>query len=122
MSPRLELQLDRDRFSPGETVTGTVLVTEGGSSRRLEVTLDYHERGEDEYQRVAQSLSGGELHTGDLATGASYPFSIELPADALPSYKSNHGELWWELDARSDELGRDTHARRRIEVVTPPRD
>jgi hypothetical protein len=34
---------------------------------------------------------------------------------------SKHGELSWEVDARSDERGRDTHARKRIDVaVTPP--
>ena len=28
-------------------------------------------------------------------------------------------ELYWELDVKSDESGRDTHERRRIETVSP---
>jgi hypothetical protein len=99
-------------------VRGTVLVLEGGPSRRLEVTLEYREKTEEDFQATARTLSAGELHSGDLATGASYPFEIALPADALPSFRSAHGELYWELDARSDERGRDTHESRRIEVAS----
>lgn len=62
------------------------------------------------------ALPGGELHAGDLETGASFPFAIALPADALPSYRSPNGELFWELDARSDERGVDTHGRVQVEV------
>jgi hypothetical protein len=98
-------------------VTGTVFVLEGGRSRKLEVSLNYRESTEqDDVTRV--SVSSGELHTGDLASGTSYPFAVAVPADALPNYKSAHGELYWEVDACSDEFGIDTHERRRIEVVT----
>ena len=31
--------------------------------------------------------------------------------------RSEHGELYWEIDVKSDEMGPDTHLRRRIEVV-----
>ena len=97
---------------------GSVLVLEGGPSRRLEVTLEYREKTEEDFQETVRTLSTGDLHTGELATGASYPFEIALPADALPSFRSAHGELYWELDARSDEPGRDSHERRRIEVAS----
>ena len=114
----LDVQLDRgERYAPGDTVSGSVLVLEGGGSRRLEVSLNYRENSEDEYEHTALNLSSGELHAGDLTTGASYPFTIALPPDALPNYKSEHGELYWELDACSDEFGRDTHERKRIDVA-----
>lgn len=91
---------------------------EGGTSRLLEVTLEFREKTEEEYEATARSLPAGQLHGGDLAAGTSYPFEIALPDDALPSFRSEHGELYWELDVRSDERGRDTHERRRVEVVS----
>lgn len=118
---KLQIELDREQYSPGDTVSGSVLVLEGGGSRRLEVSLDFRERAEDDYEDTPLRVSGGDLHSGDLSMGASYPFAIPLPDDALPNFKSQHGELWWEVDARSDERGRDTHERRRIEVLTPSR-
>jgi hypothetical protein len=68
MSPRPDLQLDRARCAPGDTITGTIHVLEGGRSRSLEVLLEYHERTKD-YATVATSLSSGRLHSADLATG-----------------------------------------------------
>jgi hypothetical protein len=117
VSARLQLELDRDRYTPGETITGRVLVLEGGDSQSLEVLLEYNETAEDDYSAVATSFSSGPLHTGDLATGMSFDFELALPPDALPNYRSRHGELYWQVDAKSAEVvGRDTHERRRIEV------
>lgn len=116
MSLRLEVQLDRESYRAGEAVTGTVLVLEGGSSRALEATLEFKEKSSD-YDATPRKVGPQRLHEGDLATGESYELAVELPQDALPSLKSEHGELYWELDVRSDERGPDTHERRRIEVV-----
>jgi hypothetical protein len=116
VSRRFELLLDRARCAPGETIRGTIHVLEGGRSRSLEVLLEYHERTED-YATVATSVSTGPLHTGDLPTGISFGFELALPADAFPNYRSEHGELYWELDVKSEEFGPDTHERRRIEVA-----
>lgn len=116
MSPRLTLRLDGDACAPGDVVRGTVDVLEGGSSRRLDVLLEFHERSDD-YSRVARTVESGPLHTGDLPAVGSFSFEVRLPEDALPAYRSRHGELYWEVDARSDEFGRDTHARERLNVV-----
>ena len=118
MSPRLALRLDRDAYAPGDVVRGTVDVHEGGKSRRLDVLLLFHERSDD-YARVARTVEAGPLHTGDLPNVGSFSFEVRLPDDALPAYRSSHGELHWEVDARSDEPGRDTHARERLNVVVP---
>lgn len=115
MSAQLELLLDRDRCAPGETIRGTIVVVEGGHSRSLEVLLEYKEETED-CAGVATSVSSGPLHAGDLATGMSFEFELALPQDALPNYRSEHGELYWTLDVKSEEFGADTHERRRIEV------
>jgi hypothetical protein len=115
VSPAFTVQLERDRFAPGERVAGTVLVTEGGGSRTLDVTLAFHEKSPD-YEETPVSVTQA-LQTGDLQAGQSLAFALDLPEDALPGHRSEHGELYWELDVKSDEMGPDTHVRRRIEVV-----
>ena len=119
MSPRLQLELERTQYAPGETVKGTVLVLEGGAARSLEAVLAYNEETAD-YSEVAICISSGPLREGELTEGASYDFELQLPPDALPNYASGHGALYWEVDARSDEFGRDTHARSRVEVESAP--
>lgn len=115
MSPTFELQLERERFAPGERVAGTILVTEGGSAREIEVTLTFHEKSPDyEEFPIREAVS---VHAGDVQTGQSLAFALDLPATALPGHRSEHGELYWELDVKSDEMGRDTHVRQRIEIV-----
>jgi hypothetical protein len=99
-------------------VKGTILVLEGGGSRSVEALLTYNEKTDD-YLDVGTSISS-TLHEGDLTTGTSFEFELALPADALPGYESEHGELYWEVDAKSDEAGPDTHDRRRIEIELPP--
>jgi hypothetical protein len=116
VSPVLELWLDREHYAPGDTVRGTIRVVEGDRSRSLEAMLAYNEKTGD-YAAVATSVSSGPLATGDLTTGMSFGFALALPPDALPNYRSEHGELFWEVDVRSDELGIDSHERRRIEVA-----
>jgi hypothetical protein len=115
VSPRFQLELDAERYAVGDSVTGTILVLEGGDSRSLEVLLEYREETED-YSDVAVSIPSGPLHEDELTAGTSFEFALSLPPDALPNYRSRHGELYWEVDVKSDESGRDTHERRRIEV------
>ena len=120
MSPRLDVQLDGGAFVPGDAVRGTIRVLEGGASRFVEASLEFHEDSGD-YGSVASSVSTGPLHEGDLVAGSTLAFMLTVPMDALPNYRSEHGKLYWEVHARSDELGRDTHARQRIIVRRPPR-
>ena len=115
MSPSFELQLDRERHEPGGAVAGTVVVLEGGRSRSLEVQLAYIEETDD-YLEVATTLTTGHLHEGELETGATYRFELALPPDALPNFTSENGQLYWRLDVKSDERGRDSHERCRIVV------
>ena len=120
MSPRLELELERGRYHPGDTVRGTIRVLEGSGSRGLDAVLEYREETED-YHEVVTEIPSGRLHEGDLAAGTSFEFELALPPDALPNYRSEHGRLYWSIDVRSDERGRDTHVRRRVEVARAAR-
>jgi hypothetical protein len=115
VSPGFQLQLKEDRHTAGDTVKGTILITEGGRSRSLEARLEFVEETDD-YLEVPISISSGQLHAGDLTRGMSFEFALPLPPNALPSYASEHGELYWRIDAKSNELGNDTHEIRRIEV------
>jgi hypothetical protein len=109
VSPAFDLQLVRDSFTPGERVAGTVLVTEGGGSRTLDVTLGFHEKSPD-YEEIPVSQTQA-LHTGDLQTGQSLAFALDLPEDALPGHRSEHGELYWELRAPAHRGRRANRAR-----------
>ena len=111
---KLELVLG-ERAAQGERVTGRVDVVEGGASRSLTLTLSFHEQTQS-YSAVRYS-SGGEIHTGELVTGQPVSFDFTVPAEATPSLKSKHAELYWELAITSDEHGLDTHAQQRLEVI-----
>jgi hypothetical protein len=43
VSSQFQLQIERERYTPGDTVGGTILVLEGGRSRSVEVLLQYKE-------------------------------------------------------------------------------
>jgi hypothetical protein len=117
MSPSFDLDLGGGPRKPGDTIAGTVVVREGGRSRSLEVLLEFVEETAD-YLEVASSVSTGHLHKGKLEPGMSFAFELAVPPDALPEVRSRHGQLYWRLDVKSDEIGRDSHERRRIVVAT----
>jgi hypothetical protein len=111
---KLELVLQSDHVTPGGEVAGHVDVTEGGASRSLTVTVTFNEKTRD-YSATPYS-SSFVVHEGDVTAGESYTFSFTLPATAPTSAKSRNGELYWELEVKSDERGLDSHARERLEV------
>jgi hypothetical protein len=115
VSLRLDLQLEQTHLHPGDWARGKVTVLEGGASRTLKVSLQFRERTED-YSAVARTEGGAPVHWGELAAGQSFDFAIQLPPDALPSCDSAHGALYWAIEVKSDESGRDTTLERRIEV------
>jgi hypothetical protein len=120
VSPRLDLQVDEPAggsgFRPGDWVRGRVSVLEGGGSRALSVSIQFRERTRD-YSSTAATYGGDPIHEGELSAGASLSFAVQLPADALPSYSSANGELFYEVEAKSDERGPDTRETRQIEVT-----
>ena len=117
---KLELVVDDRPYAPGDWVRGRVEVREGGHSRRLSVSLLQRDRTAD-YTGVVRTIEGAELAQGDVAAPAGFEFSLQVPADAPPSYADSLGALYWEIDAKSDERGLDTHARHAIVVLPASR-
>lgn len=117
--PRLQLQLERGTYAPGETVRAWVRALEGGNSRAGMAMLRYVERTEDYTEAAWEEMV--RLWDGDLAEGAGFSCEIALPADAKPGYASANGSLAWEVHVRSDEFGRDTTVEQQFEL-TPPAD
>lgn len=118
MSAVLHLQLERGRYAPGEVVNGLITVMLGQDSRTLSVSLDYCEATRD-YQSTSLSSGAVVLHQGPLQAGQSFSFALAVPPDALPAFRSSHGTLYWQVDAKSDRSGRDPHARLKIDVIPP---
>jgi hypothetical protein len=117
VSLALELTLDDTQLRPGDWVRGKVTAIEGGKSRALKLSVHFRERTAD-YSATVRTEGGAPIHYGDIAAGESFDFAIQLPADALPSYASANGELYWEVEAKSDESGFDTVLGHRIVVTT----
>jgi len=115
---KLEIVLDSDRAAQGDKVTGRVDVVEGGPSRSLTLTLTFHEQTQS--YAVVRYDSGGVIHEGEVVTGTPVDFDCTVPAEAPPSLKCKHSELYWELAITSDEHGLDMHVARRLEVIARP--
>jgi hypothetical protein len=115
--PHLEVALDADppEYRPGDVVRGQVTVVEGGRARELRVGLRYCEATRDS-TAVAAQVPGGSLNKGELASGTRFPFEVALEPDALPSYESANGSLYWEVEATADVIGPDEKARLRFTV------
>jgi hypothetical protein len=113
---RLRVDVDGEPFAPGATVSGRVVVEEGGGARSLSVRLAFVERTEG-FERVAREAGAEVVAEGDLADGAAVPFSLALPDDALANIASRHGRIGWELRARADRAGPDPTVDRPIELL-----
>jgi hypothetical protein len=112
VSPSLSIDVDKPpegNFKPGAWVRGRVNVIEGGKSRALQVEVRFRERTND-YSATPAIYGQTQLHEGDLTAGASFPFAIQLPPDCFPSLQTANAMLFYEVHARSDERGLDTHA------------
>ena len=116
MSPELELHIEDGSVRPGDVVQGIVRVVDGGVSRSLTLTLEFHDDSED-YRSVVRREAERELCQGDLVADTTFPFEVRLPDDALPNYRSVHGELYWDVHVEADRAGLDTHVRHRLDVT-----
>jgi hypothetical protein len=68
MSPKFRIELPRIDYLPGgEMVTGRVVVTEPGHSRRLEISLGFWEASAKTFTARARHVPGPVLHTGTRA-------------------------------------------------------
>jgi hypothetical protein len=118
VSPKLTVDIDKPvegSFKPGDWVRGRVDVLEGGKSRALHVEVRFRERTSD-YSATPATYGQTQLHEGELSAGASFPFAVQLPPDCFPSLQTTNAMLFYEVHARSDERGLDTHADAYFEV------
>jgi hypothetical protein len=114
----LAVRLDRERFAPGEQVTGRVEVVEEAKGRELTVALEYRDWTSD-YRSISRSVPlATPLGVGDLQAGASFPFSLALPADAAPEHTGVNGAVSWGIHAHLERFGPDFHAWHVIQVAT----
>ena len=108
--------MERERYLPGETVRGTVVVPEGIGVEGIDVSLNFRERST-EYEAITVTIPSGRLDEGDPAPGGGHRFAIELPDDALPSQSGRHGALSWTVDATMSGSSVDRVVSARIEVA-----
>jgi hypothetical protein len=118
MGLELEISLEKDSYAPGEEVRGVINVLEGDTARYVEVAIAQVEMTSD-YTDVLRSLSMGTVHTGDLATGMSIPFSAPLPPDARPNV-IGIGSIVWRIEANVDRKGFNKSLTTPIPLVVPP--
>jgi hypothetical protein len=111
---KLAIALDSEVVAPGEKLSGLVNVEEGGESRSLTLTVRFCEQSPAFI--AAPFRRSGVIHEGDLATGQAITFEYDVPEWAVPGVKSEHAELYWEVEAVSDEPGLDTRVQRRFEL------
>jgi hypothetical protein len=106
MSAKLVIKPERDTYFPGEQVNGTVEVLEAMNGRQLTVALEYRDWTND-YRTIMRSISpGAPLQTGDPEAGASFSFSLALPADALPNQTGMVGATGGDCVLRSRSSAR----------------
>ena len=117
MTTWLRVEVEGSDHRLGGSVRGRVVVRMGGESRGLKVTLAFCERSPDYTNALAGATQ--RLHEGDLVDGAVFEFDLATHAEGKPSFRSAHGELFWQVQATSDEIGRNEHAQ--VEVPMAPR-
>jgi len=115
VSPRLAIELEKELFRPGEAIAGAVDVIRGGRSRTVTLNVHFREITPD-FTHDWLTLPGGVLLQGDLADGASLPFSVRLPGRCLPGCGTASAELAWVVEVVSDEFGPNTRETITIEV------
>jgi hypothetical protein len=113
---RVRVDVDGEPLAPGATVSGRVVVEEGGRARSLSVRLAFVERTES-FEKVAREAGTLVVAESDLVRDAVLAFSLRLPDDALPNIAARHGRIGWELRARVDRAGSEATVDRPIELL-----
>jgi hypothetical protein len=110
MSDHLAIKAERQSYKPGEQIAGTVEVLDEVKAKELTVVLEYREITAD-YRVVGRAVAApAPLRVGDVRPGETFPFSFELPADALPNQSGKMAATTWGLHARIARFGPDVHA------------
>ena len=88
---KFEVRFAAETHVPGDTVDGTLVLTEPlKKSRAITAELRYVDESRDYVEGITHA-SSGSLHQGSLEPGAELPFTLQLPADALPNWPEGEG-------------------------------
>jgi hypothetical protein len=121
MSVPVAIRTERTSYAPADQISGTVEVLEPVHARQLTLALEYRDWTAD-YRAATRVLAlDAPLHTGDLEQGANFPFTVQLPADALPNQTGTFGRTGWGLHARIDRFGLDANVWHLLDVPAPVR-
>lgn len=120
MGLELHIRLDKEAVPPGGELQGTVDVLEGDTARTTTAALRRVEMTND-YTETLESIDLGTIHTGDLATGMSIPFTGQMPANARPNVVS-HGSIIWRIEVEVDRKGFNKSASLPVVVDAPAPD
>lgn len=112
---KLEVDLDGDAMPVDGELTGRVRVVEGGAAEPLTLSVVLYEKSPS-YEVAALGVST-VLTVSKLDAGHVEDFTVRLPDGAVPSVKSKHGELFWQVEVRADKPGIDALAKRSLSVV-----
>ena len=93
---RLRIDLEQAAARPGEAITGTVVVLDGGRARRVTAWLEFVERA-GKMSAIARREPASTLAEGDLQADQVLGFALPLAGDALPPLTTDVGELRWDL-------------------------
>src|SRR4051812_17081236 len=100
----MELELENTSLEPGQIVRGTTRIRHSGL-QHVRIGLLFREESGGWEETISQVLADGFEDAQDLAAGTELTFEIQLPGDALPSMRSKHGGLFWEVVVKSDRVG-----------------
>ena len=128
----VRIELERNAFSPGETLRGALTVEHLGDKgiRAAKLTLVGSEYAvalsEEKIGLIRRKKQEREMTTAtdkysidiDLQEGVSVPFEIYLPTGLKKSYVGSFSKYFWILDTKLDiSKGRDFHVKTEIEII-----
>lgn len=91
---------ERQDYGPGDTIEGCLVAYESVKARELSVDLRYIDSSF-AYKASEVHLDPTVLHADSIEKGQEFPFSLQLPGDALPTWAAPKvGVLFWAVGAR----------------------
>ncbi len=120
MGIEFDVEPHRAEWSPGEEVTGEIVVARGGDAGATTVYLRYVAHQPGVRDRVLREAVVETLRRGALADGERLPFRLALPPDALPNVGTGETRRAWSVGAKIAAASGPVHGARDIDVAAGP--
>jgi hypothetical protein len=91
-SEHLDMVLQRDTYSPGDTVSGTLYFLEDFSDADITVYLVFVVKSED--IKGEHEIVMVQRHD-NFCRGSSFPFSFQIPETGYPAVETKNTKMWW---------------------------